>query len=68
MLQTDPRYPGWVQGWGVIKGESPDWTCFGAYGTRQEALDATVQAGQGYTVRWGSYNESSKQFVSGDPI
>jgi glutathione S-transferase len=68
VLQSDPRYPGWVRGWGVVHGVSPNWTTAGVYATRDEALEAARKAGKDYEVRWGSYDERRKQFVSGDPV
>jgi hypothetical protein len=65
MLQTDPMRPGWVQGWGVVKGVQPDWEFKGIYGTRAEADAAVATAGEGFEARWGGYNESTKEFVSG---
>ncbi len=66
MLASDPRYPGWVQGWGVIKGSPPNWHFAGIYETRAEALAAAQQAGPGYDVQWGSYDERNNEFVSGN--
>jgi hypothetical protein len=66
MLHSDPRYPGWVQGWGVVEGESPDWKLAGVFETLQEGRAAAAEAGPSYEVRWGSYDNSSKEFVSGD--
>jgi hypothetical protein len=66
MLQTDSRYPGWVKGWGVVKGEPPGWHFAGIFETRLEALEAAEKAGEGYGVQWGSYDERNKEFVSGN--
>jgi len=66
MLQSDPRYPGWVKGWGVVKGDPPDWEFAGIFETRQEALEAAAKAGDGYAPQWGSYDERNKEFVSGN--
>lgn len=65
MLQHDPMRPGWVQGWGVVKGEEPTWHFVGIYGTRAEAEEAAAKAGDGYITRWGGYNEATKEFISG---
>jgi hypothetical protein len=68
MIQTDPRYPGYEQGWAVIKGVPDRWHVAGIYGTREEAQTAcAAQDGGGWEVRWGSYNPSTKDFVTGDP-
>ena len=63
MLHSDTRYPGWVQGWGVVEGNSPDWKLAGVFETLQEARTAATEAGPTYEVRWGSYDDSSKEFV-----
>lgn len=65
-MQSDPRYPGWVQGWGVIKGDPPRWEFAGIFDSRQEALAAAEKAGAGFAVQWGSYDEKNKEFVSGN--
>lgn len=64
-LQRDAVHPDWVHGWGVVKGTQPNWDCRGAYATRAEADDEAAKAGKGYYVRWGSYNERTKEFTSG---
>jgi hypothetical protein len=38
----------------------------GVYATRAEAEDAAEKAGDGYEVRWGSYAEGRRDFVTGD--
>ncbi len=65
MLQSNPRYPGWLQGWGVVEGDPPAWKLAGVFETRHEAQTAAITAGPAYQVRWGSYDERSKAFVSG---
>jgi hypothetical protein len=67
MLETDPRYPGYEQGWAVIKGTPDHWQVAGIYGTQAEAQAACTAEGAGYQVRWGSYNPQSKDFITGDP-
>jgi hypothetical protein len=67
MLHSTARYPGWVQGWTVFKGGG--WRgpkIVGVYETREEAEDAARKAGEGYEVRWGSYEEDRKEIVTGD--
>ena len=64
MLHTDLRYPGWVQGWGVIEGDSPNGNLAGVFATLREARSAAAHAGPGYEVRWGSYDERNKASVS----
>ncbi|HEV2189991.1 MAG TPA: hypothetical protein VGR70_22490 [Stellaceae bacterium] len=64
-LQRDAIHPDWAHGWGVVKGTQPNWDCMGAYATRSEAEDEAAKAGKGYYVRWGSYNERTKEFTSG---
>jgi hypothetical protein len=66
MLHSDMRYPGWVQGWGVVKGDPPDWKLAGVFETLQEARTAAADAGPGYGVRWGSYDQRNEAFVSGN--
>jgi hypothetical protein len=68
MLQTDARFPGWVQGWGVVEGEPPDWKIAGVFETQDEARTAAADAGPGYGVRWGSYEQRDNEFVSGNPL
>ena len=63
--QVGVIHSGWAHGWGVVKGNQPNWDCKGAYETRAEAEEAAAKAGKGYYVRWGSYNESRKEFTSG---
>jgi hypothetical protein len=65
MIQPNQTHPGWVQGWGVIKGESPDWEFSGIFENRPDAEAAAVKAGAGFYTRWGGYNEDSKEFISG---
>ena len=54
MLQSDQPYPGYVQGWGVVEGDPPDWKFAGIFETRQEARVAAAEAGPGYGVRWAA--------------
>ncbi|HEX5322089.1 MAG TPA: hypothetical protein VFW46_23240 [Stellaceae bacterium] len=67
MLHSNSRYPGWVQGWVVFKG---GWRprCVGVFETRDEARAAAEKAGPGFEVRWGSYDERAKDFVTGSPF
>jgi hypothetical protein len=58
-------HAGWLHGWGVVKGTQPNWNCKGAYATRTGAEEEAAKAGKGYYVRWGSYNERTKEFTSG---
>jgi hypothetical protein len=59
------QHTGWVQGWGVVKGQPPRWQVVGIYETHAEADEAVAAAGEGYYARWGSYNETRKEFTSG---
>jgi hypothetical protein len=59
------QHPGWVQGWGVVKGQPPRWQLAGVYESHAEANEAVAEAGEGYYARWGSYNEQTKEFTSG---
>ena len=65
MLQTDPMRPGWVQGWGVVKGEPPCWEFRGVYETRAEAEEAAAEAGDDFHAHWGAYNEDRDEFLAG---
>ena len=66
MLHSNARYPGWVQGWAVYKTGWRRPKFVGVYETREEAEEAAANAGEGYEVRWGSYAEDRKDFVTGD--
>ena len=57
-----------MQGWGVVEGDPPDWKFAGIFETRQEAQVAAAKGGPGYGVRWGSYDERTKQFFSGSAL
>jgi hypothetical protein len=59
------QHAGWVQGWGVVKGQPPWWQFAGIYETHAEADEAAAKAGEGYYARWGSYNERAQEFLSG---
>lgn len=48
MLHSDLRYPGWVQGWGVVDGGPPSWKFAGVFETLYEARTAAADAGPGY--------------------
>jgi hypothetical protein len=61
----DATHPGWINGWGVVKGQPPKWQYAGIYATHAEANEAAATAGEGYYARWGAYNEGSKEFTSG---
>lgn len=58
--------PGWVQGWGVIKGPANDREFAGIFVDQDEARRAAAQAGVGFEARWGSYNASEQDFITGD--
>lgn len=62
----DPTYPGWVQGWGVIKGPPEDREFAGMFASRAEAEAAAVKAGPGFEPRWGSYDPANKDYITGD--
>lgn len=64
-LPHDLRHPDWVHGWGIVKGEPPNWQFIGIYESHAEADAAAAEAGAGYYARWGSYNERSREFISG---
>jgi hypothetical protein len=38
----------------------------GVFETRAEAETAAREAGEGYEIRWGSYDEREQDFVTGD--
>jgi hypothetical protein len=64
LLHSD-MHPGWLVGWGVVKGQPPRWEFGGIYRTHAEADEAAAKAGDGYYARWGSYNGGTKEFTSG---
>ena len=64
-LLIDQSHPGWVNGWGVVKGRQPGWQFAGIYATHAEADLAAAQAGEGYYARWGGYNAQTEEFISG---
>jgi hypothetical protein len=66
MLHSDLRYPGSVQGWGVVEGNPPGEKFAGVFVTLQEARTAAAHAGPGYEVRWGSYDQRDMEFGSGN--
>jgi len=66
MLGANSRYLGWVKGWGVVEGHQSGGKFAGVFETRQEAETVAAHAGPGYMVRWGSYDERNKDFVSGN--
>jgi len=68
MLHSDSRYPGWVQGWAVYKSTGWRSKFVGVFETRQEAQAAAEDAGKGYEVRWGSYDEREKDFLTSEPF
>ncbi len=65
MLQSNTMHPGWVQGWGVVKGESPNWEFSGIFETREAAEATAAAAGPGFYTRWGGYNGDADEFISG---
>jgi hypothetical protein len=64
-LHSDQEHSWWVNGWCVVKGQQPRWQCVGTYSTRTEAEEEAAKAGDGFYVRWGGYNEQTKEFTSG---
>jgi len=64
-MHTDQH--GYEQGWAVIKGVPDHWQVAGIYDDEDEAKAACARQGEGYSVRWGSYNPKTKDFVTGDP-
>jgi hypothetical protein len=64
-LHSDEEHDWWVNGWCVVKGQRPRWQCVGTYASRAEAEEAAVKAGDGFYVRWGGYNERTKEFATG---
>ncbi|HVC54040.1 MAG TPA: hypothetical protein VND87_18620 [Stellaceae bacterium] len=57
---------GWVRGWAVYKERGWHPRIIGIYDTREEAEAAAQKAGRGYEVRWGSYEETQQDFISGN--
>jgi hypothetical protein len=64
-LHSDAEHSWWINGWCVVKGRLPTWQCIGTYATRADAEEEAVRAGDGFYVRWGGYNERTKEFTSG---
>lgn len=64
----DNRGPGWVDGWGVVKGPPEDREFLGIFADEAEAEREAAKAGPGYEVRWGSYNKELDDFVTGDTL
>ena len=62
----DLDHPGWVQGWGVIKGPPDDRQFAGLFASRDAADAAAAKAGSGFEARWGSYSPEERDFVTGD--
>jgi hypothetical protein len=62
----DKQHPGWVQGWGVIKGPPRDREFAGIFVERDSAEAAAAKAGPGFAARWGSYNASTQDYITGD--
>jgi hypothetical protein len=62
----DLDHPGWVQGWGVIKGPPHDREFAGLFASRAAADAAAAGAGAGFEARWGSYSPEERDFVTGD--
>jgi len=65
MWSSDAMHPGWVRGWGVVKGEPPGWEFWGVFPTRAEAEEAAAEAGEEFHAHWGAYHEDRDEFVSG---
>ena len=63
---TDSTHPGWVQGWGVIKGPPEEREFAGMFGSRDDAEEAALKAGVGFEVRWGSFDQDNNDYVTGD--
>ncbi len=58
--------PGWVQGWGVIKGPPEDREFAGIFVNRDDAEAEAERAGPGFEARWGSFYKSESDFITGD--
>jgi hypothetical protein len=67
-FSPDSTHPGWVQGWGVIKGPPEDREFAGMFASRDAAEMAAVKAGPGFEVRWGSYDPENKDYITGDTV
>ena len=62
----DLDHPGWVQGWGVIKGPPDEREFAGLFTTREAAEAPASETGPGFEPRWGSYSPDEQDFVTGD--
>jgi len=58
---VDPRNPGWIKGWAVLR-TSP-WDLVGMYVTETEAREACA-VHPGYEVKFGSRKLGSNDFVA----
>jgi hypothetical protein len=65
-LAHDSAYPGYVQGWAVIKGPPHNREFAGIYADRQEAEAAAAKAGTRFETRWGSYSPKDQDYITGD--
>ena len=65
-FREDLDRPGWVQGWGVIKGPPDDREFAGIFVDQEEARRAAAQFGPGFELRWGSYSAAEQDFITGD--
>jgi hypothetical protein len=65
MWSNDAMHPGWVRGWGVVKGDPPCWEFAGVYATRAEAEAAARKAGEDFHAHYGAYNETRDEFICG---
>ena len=65
-FDPDSEHPGWVQGWGVIKGPPEDREFAGMFASRDDAEAAAVKAGSGFEARWGSYDSDNNEYITGD--
>jgi hypothetical protein len=65
-LARDSIYPGYVQGWAVIKGPPHHREFAGIYAGREDAEAAAAQAGAGFEARWGSYSPEDQDYITGD--
>lgn len=64
MRGTRTRGPKWVRGWLVFKDSGWRRKFVGVFDTRDEALAAAKKAGKRYQVRFGSYDENAKDYVT----
>ncbi|MBV8888704.1 MAG: hypothetical protein JO267_07325 [Alphaproteobacteria bacterium] len=66
MATTDPMYPGYEQGWVVVRGDQAHQHLIGIFASREEAEAAAAREKTDCRVIWGAYNRETKDLLAGD--